>query len=66
MAQFFFRAKGVRGSVISGPYQDMEAALIAVHGAGLKARDVGFLRKDGPNLVKIDTSSDYGALRNTG
>ena len=66
MAQIYYRENGIRGTMIAGPFADIVEAQLAVRAAGLKPRDVGFLRKEGANLVKIIATAEEMPLRQTG
>ena len=57
MVQYYYR-DGSRNSVITGPFGSIEEARMAAIVAGLKVRDLNFMMKDGPNLVKIVAANE--------
>lgn len=66
VAQIYFRENGIRGTVINGPFRDVEEAQRAARAAGFKSRDIGFLRKEGANISKIELTTNYSQVRQTG
>ena len=55
MVQYYYRDTG-KASAIMGPFETIEEARMNALVAGLKPRKLNFLMKNGPHMVRIDST----------